>query len=152
MDQLDYQLIVELQKNSRRSNRQLAQVIGVSEATIRRRINDLTKSGLIELTAIPEPAKVGNSTHAFMYLQVELSKINKVAKELAKYPEVHYVGICSGVSNLLITVMLSSPLELSEFITLKLSRIPGIIRTDTSLHLRYEKRTFGWLQPGFAPQ
>ena len=45
MDQIDYNLIVELQKDSRRSNRQLARLLGISEATVRRRIKDLAPGG-----------------------------------------------------------------------------------------------------------
>jgi len=124
-------------------------VLGVSEATVRRRINDLLESRTIELTAIPDPAKVGLSTVAFLQLQIDLSQLDAVGKALTKCPEVNYVGVCSGSCHLFVTVMFPSHLELSEFITTELAKIPGILRTDTLMHLRYEKRAFGWLHPDF---
>ena len=124
-------------------------MLGVSEATVRRRINDLLESRTIELSAIPDPVKVGLSTVAFLQLQIDLSQLDTVGEALTKYPEVSYVGICSGSCHLFVTVMFPSPLELSEFITAELAKIPGIIRTDTLMHLRYEKRAFGWLHRGF---
>jgi len=122
-------------------------VLGVSEATIRRRINELLESNTIELTTIPDPIKVGLSTIAFLHLQIDLSKLNTIAEALTKYPEVHYLSICTGSCHLLVTVMFNSPMQLSRFITKELGKIPGIIRTDTLMHLRYEKRALGWLAP-----
>ena len=147
MDAIDYSLILELQKDSRRSNRQLARLLGVSEATVRRRIKDLVDSHTIELTAVPDPAMVGMTMWGFMGLQVEFSQVDAVAEHLASYPEVHYVGICSGSNQILISVMFQSPERLSRFITNELARIPGMIRTDTLLSLKVVKRTLGWLQP-----
>jgi DNA-binding Lrp family transcriptional regulator len=147
IDELDYRIIVELQEDSRRSNRALARVLGVSESTVRRRIKDLITARTIELTAIPDPAKVGYPTHAFLQVQVDFSEVTRVAGVLVEYPEVHYVGICSGANQLLVTAMCRSPGELSDFITEELGKIPGIKRTETITHLKYEKRTFGWLQP-----
>lgn len=147
MDAIDYNLILELQKDSRRSNRQLARILGVSEATVRRRIKDLVDSRTIELTAVPDPHMVGMSMWGFMGLQVELSQVDAVAEQLAGYPEVHYVGICSGSYQIMIGVMFQSPERLSQFITNELARIPGLIRTDTLVSLKVLKRTLGWLQP-----
>ena len=147
MDAIDYNLILELQKDSRRSNRQLARLLGVSEATVRRRIRELVDSHTVQLTAVPDPHMVGMTMWGFMGLQVELSQIDSVAEQLTDYPEVTYIGICSGSYQILIGVMFQSPERLSHFITNELARIPGMIRTDTLLSLKAVKRTLGWLQP-----
>jgi len=147
MDAIDYNLILELQKDSRRSNRQLARLLGVSEATVRRRIRDLVDSHTIVLTAIPDPSMVGMTMWGLMGLQVELSQVDAVAEHLTSYPEVYYVGICSGSYQILISVMFRSAERLAEFITNELAGVPGMIRTDTLISLKAVKRTFGWLQP-----
>jgi len=146
MDQLDFQIVIELQENSRRSNRQIARVLGVSETTVRRRINNLIRSKTIKLTAIPDPVKLGYPTYAFFHLKVDLSKINSVAEALANYPEVLLVSSCSGTSQLVVSAILRSPSELADFITKELGKIPGIIRTETIMHLQFIKRTLGWIQ------
>lgn len=151
LDKVDFDLILELQRNSRRSNRELASILAISEATVRRRIKGLTESGTIELAAIPFPPKIGLSTFAVVAMQVELSRIDAIAERLARYAEVHYVGICSGPNQLLITILAVSPEELSEFITNELGDISGIITTETMFHLKYLKRTLGWLQSGAYP-
>ncbi len=53
-------LIHELMKNSRRSDRDIARTIGVSQPTGSRMIRKLENEGYIrEYTAIPEPSKLG---------------------------------------------------------------------------------------------
>ena len=143
MDQLDYQIITELQKDSRKKNRQIARALGVSETTIRRRINSLLESGTIQLTSIVVPDKIGYPIHAFMQMQIELSQTNSIIAELLQYPEVHYVCICSGEYQVLVVGMFMSPNQFSTFITEQVGKIHGIIRTETITHLKYAKRTYG---------
>ncbi len=53
-------LLLELIKNSKRSDRELAKVLGVSQATVSRMRNDLIKNGWIkQFTIIPDLAKMG---------------------------------------------------------------------------------------------
>ena len=146
MDQLDYRLVIELQENSRRSNRQIARVLGVSETTVRRRIDSLIGSKTIKLAAIPDPVKLGYPTYAFFHLQVDLSKIDSVAEALASYSQVLLVNSCSGTSQLMVSAIFRSPAELADFVTDELGKIEGIIRTETTMHLKFIKRTLGWVQ------
>jgi Lrp/AsnC family transcriptional regulator for asnA, asnC and gidA len=146
MDNLDRRLIVELEKDPRTSNTELAKVLATSESTVRRRINRLVSSGTIILTAVPDPFKVGYKTIAFIALQVQLSKIEKVAEQLADYPEVHYLCLCAGSTDIVIWVLVRSAEELSDFIVKKLGIIDGIVRSETMIHLSYPKRTLGWVR------
>jgi DNA-binding Lrp family transcriptional regulator len=57
---VELKLISELMKNSRRSDRELARTIGVSQPTITRLRNSLEKTGVIkEYTMIPDFTQVG---------------------------------------------------------------------------------------------
>jgi DNA-binding Lrp family transcriptional regulator len=59
---LELRLISELMKNSRRSDRELARVLGTSQPTISRLINKLEKQGVIkEYTMIPDFSQLGYS-------------------------------------------------------------------------------------------
>ena len=60
MKEVEWKLVCELMKNSRRSDRALAKVIGVSQPTVSRMMNKLEKEGVIkEYTMIPDFAKLG---------------------------------------------------------------------------------------------
>ena len=57
---VELKLISELMKNSRRSDRELARAIGVSQPTITRLRNNLEKTGIIkEYTMIPDFSQLG---------------------------------------------------------------------------------------------
>jgi DNA-binding Lrp family transcriptional regulator len=59
---LELKLISELMKNSRRSDRELARTIGVSQPTVSRTIAKLEKAGILrEYTVIPDFNKLGYS-------------------------------------------------------------------------------------------
>jgi DNA-binding Lrp family transcriptional regulator len=56
----ELKLVSELMKNSRRSDRELARLIGVSQPTVSRMIKNLEKEGIIqEYTMIPDMNKLG---------------------------------------------------------------------------------------------
>lgn len=59
MKAIELKLIAELMKNSRRSDRDLARILGVSQPTVTRTRTSLEKQGLIYYTAIPDFPKLG---------------------------------------------------------------------------------------------
>lgn len=57
---VELRIVVELMKNSRRSDREIAKVVGVSQPTISRTIAKLEREGIIkEYTMIPDFVKLG---------------------------------------------------------------------------------------------
>ncbi|MBI4240962.1 MAG: Lrp/AsnC ligand binding domain-containing protein, partial [Candidatus Rokubacteria bacterium] len=74
-------------------------------------------------------------------------KIRAVAQRLAAAPEVYFVGITTGGYDVLAAAVFRSNDELLDFITRRLSGIPGIVRTSTSSVLHVVKRTMTFLLP-----
>jgi DNA-binding Lrp family transcriptional regulator len=94
---IDYELLWELMKDSRRSDRQLAKVLGTSQPTVTRRRANLEKGFLDGYTAIPKWEKIGFELIAFnfvktnvQYARPELRKEaqKKVEEWMAKQPNV----------------------------------------------------------------
>ena len=65
-------LISELMKNSRRSDRELAKALGISQPTVSRMIKKLEKEGIIQsYSMLPDFSKIGFSMLAFTFARLK---------------------------------------------------------------------------------
>jgi DNA-binding Lrp family transcriptional regulator len=72
MKETELKLIAELMRNSRRSDRELAKAIGVSQPTVTRIISKLEKEGVIkEYTMIPDFSKLGYRILALIFVKLK---------------------------------------------------------------------------------
>jgi DNA-binding Lrp family transcriptional regulator len=106
MKNLELRLISELMKNSRRSDRELAKALGVSQPTISRTIKKLEKEGYIrEYTMIPDFGKLGYEIMGITSLkveetpQVEFKDIRKATLEAEKSNPHAGLMIVNGIGN-----------------------------------------------------
>ena len=66
LDDLDRQLIAYLQKDGRYRFQDMANAVGVTERTIRRRFGILTGSGILRIVGVINPFQVGMNTVAIV--------------------------------------------------------------------------------------
>ncbi len=89
MKDFERRLVSELMKNCRRSDRELAKVLGVSQPTVSRNLQKLEKEGIIkEYTVVPDFRKLGYTLLAVTFVKLkkylsqdEIEKARKSAKE-----------------------------------------------------------------------
>jgi len=89
MKDLERRLVSELMKNCRRSDRQLAKVLGVSQPTVSRNLQKLEKEGIIkEYTVVPDFMKLGYTLLAVTFVKLkkylskdEIEKAREAARE-----------------------------------------------------------------------
>jgi DNA-binding Lrp family transcriptional regulator len=82
---VELRLIVELMKNSRRSDRELAKAVGVSQPTVSRTIKRLEKEGVIkEYTMIPDFTKLGYQIMAVAFIGKQETQKEEESRELRK--------------------------------------------------------------------
>ena len=84
LDQIDCQMIELLQKDGRISNTDIAREIGLSEATVRTRLNRLINDEFIQIVAVSNPIKLGFKIVGNIRIHVEIKKMEKIIKELKK--------------------------------------------------------------------
>jgi DNA-binding Lrp family transcriptional regulator len=141
----DHQLIRQLQKNARATLKEIATHVGVSEATIHRRIKELVKSGAIEFTAIPDETRDTHILHTIISLRIELALIPQVAEAITQYAQVNYIGLVSGPNQLLVGMHAESTEDLLTFVTQEISKINGIISLESLTLLKVIKQKYTWL-------
>jgi Lrp/AsnC family transcriptional regulator, regulator for asnA, asnC and gidA len=142
LDDLDRRLIALLMEDASQTNVALARELGVSDGTVRNRIQNLLQQEVMQLVAIIDPWKVGHRIQIFSGLEVDLHRAHEVANTLAELEEVTYVSFTTGEFDILMVAALRSQEELFNFLTIKLGRIEGIRRIRTNQVLKTVKRTF----------
>src|SRR5438094_240283 len=146
-DDLDRQIIGLLQQDGRRPNTEIAHQLGVTETTVRKRIGRLVSENLIKVVAVPSPEVVGMTMSAIVGITVDMNAHRDVAAALEALPQTRYVGYSTGPYDLIIEVFFRSHEELLDLLSKKLARIPGIIKTDTSVILKVTKFAYEWEIP-----
>jgi len=95
------ELLSELLKNSKKSDRELAKVLGVSQPTVSRMRNKLVKDGVIkEFTVIPDFVKIGYEIMAICCVKkkgVMTETTEKAKKWMKKYPNIIFVARAEGM-------------------------------------------------------
>ncbi len=143
MDELDRRIIDLLQKDGRASNAKMARELGVSEGTVRRRLARLLKEEVIRVVAIAEPERLGYHTSAFIGLQVDPSRVEAVASQLAELAETEHVTITTGAYDIFTWVNLASAEALASFLHTKVGTVDGVRHTETFVCLQAKKRAHG---------
>ncbi len=143
-DDTDLEIIDLLVENGRLTAAEIANRIGdVSERTIRNRLNALIERKLIRIGAMPDPAVLGHSVLADVFIETAPGRAREVADKLAAYDCINYVTCTLGVYDLSIQVMAGDNAELHRFLTDEVGRIPGV-RKCTPLLVPELVKTFGY--------
>jgi len=143
-DRLDRRIITMLQADGRCSNREIARNLGVPEATVRYRVRRLTEGGLLRITALIEPERLGYDLTAVVSVQAQAPLIKAISETLARFPEVMYLVVTTGVHDIVFTATFRNHDHMYEFISERLAPIEGVARIETAIGLRVLKREFEW--------
>ncbi len=144
IDATDRKIIKLLQVDGRISNTQMAKELDMSEATIRTRLNRLIEEKYIQIVAVSNPLKLGFETVGILKINVDVRKIDYVTQELEKLKPIWFIVHTTGDSDIYTEFVTKSIEDLNELIFNKIYKIDGVIRTDTSMILKYVKRRYNW--------
>ncbi len=147
LDSLDRAIICLLQQDGRSSNVEIARRLGVSEATVRKRLERLLSGRVIHVAAVPNAGRVGFPTIAFMTLSVELAQAGQISEQISKLPEVRAIYLTTGGSELLVEAWFTSSDDLVRFMSEQIGCIAGIRRTAMYHILRTIKDGSQWVLP-----
>ncbi len=144
LDQVDCQMIELLQKDGRISNTDLAKEIGISEATVRTCLNCLISEEYIQIVAVSNPIKLGFKIVGNIRIHVEIKKMEKIIRELKVLKPLWFIVQTTGGTGIDTEFVVKSLDELNELIFERINKIDGVVRTETTLFLKYLKRQYDW--------
>jgi len=140
LDVLDMKIIQSLTEDSRRTYRSMAEVAGVSEATIKNRIDRLLKEGVIsKFTVMLDYHKLGRAIKSFIGLKVQPAKLQAIVEHMKVHPDVHVLYRTSGDVDLLFEVIFEKMEDLNTFLETELA-LDGILGTVVTIVIGPYKR------------
>lgn len=143
LDDANRAIIESLQRDGRRAYAQIAREVGLSEAAVRRRVQQLRASGVIQIVAVTDPLQLGFRRQALIGISVE-GDVRDVAAKIVPLPEVDYVVMCAGSFDLLVEVVCEGDERLLHILNDSIRSIPGVRSTETFMYLKLAKQTYTW--------
>lgn len=135
LSELDRRLISELRRDGRAPVSALADRLGVSRATVAKRIDKLTAEGVIVgfTVRIRDPREVGE-VRAVTSIELFGRATSQVISELRGYPEITALHTTNGAWDLVAEISCTDLQEFDALLT-RLRGIKGIMNSETSLLL-----------------
>lgn len=147
VDGTDLAIIRLLQEQGRTTNAHIARVVGVSEGTVRKRIDRLTADEIIKVVAVLNPGKTGYRTDVIIGIRVEPGSLLAVGEALSRREEVVYLGYMTGRHDILVEMLFRDNDALFEFLDEHLPALGAIVSTETYQVLRTGKINYDWKLP-----
>ena len=136
LDKLDVDILSCLQEDGRMSFTVIADKLNVSIGTVRTRFNKMIEDGTVNIIGRVDPDKVGFRCYAHIAVFVRPATLKeKVAKQIAKLPEVSFLAMTSGDYDLEVDVMCRDNNHLVNFVN-EISKIEGVNQTKTTIYFK----------------
>jgi Lrp/AsnC family transcriptional regulator for asnA, asnC and gidA len=143
LDEVDRKIISVLQRDGRCPYGTIAEQVGLSEAAVRRRVQRLRETGIMEIVAITDPLQLGFSREALVGIRVQ-GDVRLVADKIAAIDEVNYVVLCAGSFDILAELVTVDDDSLVHLLNDAIRSIPGVTEVETFVYLKLAKQTFNW--------
>jgi DNA-binding Lrp family transcriptional regulator len=140
LDEVDWRLLEELQRDGRASYARLAERVGLSQAATRVRVVRLIESGTVHVTGLVDSSALGVREGAGLGLRVR-GPARVVAEQVAELPGVHYVLTGFGRFDVIVGADAASRGALVETIEL-VRAVPGVLELEAGQHLAIVKESY----------
>ncbi|MXO74343.1 AsnC family transcriptional regulator [Altererythrobacter aerius] len=126
MDDIDREIVAHLRRNGRATNQQIADILGLTAATVSSRIRRMEEADALRVVAVSDFSAHGYNVLLEVAIEVEGRAASEVAEELAALPEVFAAHLVTGRYDIDVLVALHDFDGLSDLMLNKLAKIRGI--------------------------
>ncbi|KAK1177574.1 AsnC family transcriptional regulator [Streptomyces sp. NBS 14/10] len=137
---LDRRLLPALAADGRAAYPDLARQVSWSESAVRRRLEELRRSGALRLDVEVDAGLLGYSAQCLLWLSVTPARLGGIARALATDPETAFVGMTTGAHNLFAIAVCRDAEALHSYLTERVGSWEGIGRMETAMVTSYAKR------------
>lgn len=132
LDDTNKAIIKEL-GNGRKAFSTIAEKIGITENTVRSRVNKLVDDGVLQISGLVNPQYIPEMQVVVMGIKLSTLDLEEKAREMLKLKGVISVMVVTGRYDLIVQIVTSSgdDQSLLNFFKNELSRIKGISDVET---------------------
>ena len=116
LDKIDSKIIEILEVDGRTPNAFMAKKIGVSEGTIRRRLEKLISGDYLQVNGVANLSKIGLYSQASIGIKADADKIEQIVETLSQFQEVKWLTETTGQYDVFCWVALGTPKDLGKFL------------------------------------
>ena len=141
-DDVDERIIALLAQDGRRSNRDIARQMSLSEGAIRQRLKRLIEGKIITRGVICDPFLMGQHGAAFARIWVDPPHIPPLKKALCESPACFFAAKSTGRFNFITLFVADNLQSVEAALTEVTGRTRGILETDVKVVVRRVKHRY----------
>lgn len=140
------ELLQLLKENARRSNAELAVILGRDEATVAAQIKELENTGVIRGYSVIVDEELADKDEVSAYIELKVTPqpdcgFDELARMISGFDSVESVTLMSGGYDLGITITGTGLRDIAGFVAQRLATIKGVLSTRTHFVLkRYKEK------------
>jgi DNA-binding Lrp family transcriptional regulator len=128
----DDPLIAELARDGRAPVADLAAATHWHESTVRRRIEELRRAGLLYFDLDIDDAVLGVSVNVMLWLKIEPACLEAAGRAIAAHPEIPFAAATTGATNLAASAIFRDTRQLYGYLTTRLADLPGLQSVESA--------------------
>jgi Lrp/AsnC family transcriptional regulator, regulator for asnA, asnC and gidA len=127
---LDEKIISILERDARVSNREIGRTLGVSEGFVRKRLRLLLEKRKLLFGTLVSASAMGLRCASFIRFRVAPESVSSVAKRLAEFEEVRFVGISVGRFDVYVVTLTTDRDALFRLLRERIDPLRGVSFVD----------------------
>jgi len=143
----DDTLIAVLARDGRAPVADLAAAANWHESTVRRRIEELRRAGLLYFDIDVDESAFGINTTVMLWLKIEPASLDAAGRAVAAHPEVPFAAATTGPTNLVVSAAFRDTRQFYAYLTTRLAGLPGLQSVETAPIIGTVKKEGTWESP-----
>ena len=136
----DESLIAALERDGRATFAELQQITGRTESSVRRRLDQLLRSGALFVDVQFHQADFGYANQAMLWITASPQALDAVGRALAGHPEVAFVSATAGQCNLVAVIICRDTASVYRYLSEGVGRLDGVQHVECAPVLRTVKQ------------